>query len=170
VRFPITDPMLVKARIEGKWGVVREVSSVIDFNSPYCVILNQDAVDIGYSEGGNNHNEEERARPDRVHRFSSMRGIDRGIRIPLHKVSLGGLVARNVDAVVLELEHPRFITFDFVLGRSFLKNFKLTVDLRKGYLSLVKQGGVRTHCAHREVAFENPPNVLGAPFYTDSVE
>jgi hypothetical protein len=45
-------------------------------------------------------------------------------------------VAKNVDAVVLELEHPRHITFDFVLGRSFLKHFKLTVDVKARYVSL----------------------------------
>jgi hypothetical protein len=42
-----------------------------------------------------------------------------------------------VDAVFLELEHPRFITFDFMLGRTFLNNFRLTVDGKKGYVSLL---------------------------------
>jgi len=136
VRFALKDPMLVSARVEGMRGIVRELSSVLDFNSPYCTILNQDAIDIGYPEAGNKHSDEERARPDRVPRFTGMSGIQRGIKVKLHKVSVGGLVARNVDAVVLELEHPRFITFDFVLGRSFLKNFKLTVDGKKRILSL----------------------------------
>lgn len=66
----------------------------------------------------------------------NLSGIQRGIKVKLRKVSVGGLVARNVYAVALELEHPRFITYDFVLGRSFLKNFKMTVDIKKRFLSL----------------------------------
>lgn len=61
----------------------------------------------------------------------------------LSKVSLGSLVAENVDAVVLELAHPRFHTFEMILGRTFLKNFKLTVDMKNGkdgYLSLLPSG------------------------------
>jgi len=137
MKFALKDPMLVATRVEGKFGAVRELSAVFDFNSPYCTILSQDAVDLGYSEGGNKHNERERTHPEETPRFSSMRGIDRGIQVKVHKVSVGGLVARNVDAVVLELEHPRHITFDFVLGRSFLRHFKLTIDIKKGYVSLV---------------------------------
>ena len=136
MRFALKDPMLVTIRVEGRYGAVRELSAVIDFNSPYCTVLSQDAIDLGYPEGGNKHNERERTHPEETPRFTSMRGIDRGIQVKLHKVSVGGLVAKNVDAVVLELEHPRHITFDFVLGRSFLKHFKLTVDVKAGYVSL----------------------------------
>ena len=136
MRFALKDPMLVTIRVEGKFGAVRELSAVIDFNSPYCTVLSQDAIDLGYPEGGNKHNERERTHPEETPRFTSMRGIDRGIQVKLHKVSVGGLVAKNVDAGVLELEHPRHITFDFVLGRSFLKHFKLTVDVKARYVSL----------------------------------
>lgn len=68
--------------------------------------------------------------------FTSLRGIDRGILVTFPKISVGPLVARSVEAVVLELEHLRLVVADVILGRSFLRNFKLTVDLKKGYLSL----------------------------------
>src|ERR1039458_2560129 len=112
MRFALKDPMLVTIRVEGKFGAVRELSAVVDFNSPFCTVLSQDAIDLGYPEGGNKHNERERTHPEETPRFRSMRGIDRGIQLKLHKVSVGGLVARNVDSVVLELEHPRHITFE----------------------------------------------------------
>ncbi len=137
MRFALKDPMLVTTRVEGQYGAVRELSAAIDFNSPYCTILSQDAIDLGYPEGGNKHNERERTHPEQTPRFSSMRGIDRGIQVRLHKVSVGSISARNVLSVVLELEHPRHITFDFVLGRSFLKYTKLTVDVKNGYVSLL---------------------------------
>jgi hypothetical protein len=137
LKLPLKEPGLVTARVEGKMGVVRELSSIINFNSPYCTILSMDAVDMGYPEAGNKHPDEERLHPKTVPRFTELRGIERGILVKLQKVSVGSLVARNVEAVVLELEIPRFITFDFMLGRSFLKNFKLTVDVKKQYISLV---------------------------------
>jgi hypothetical protein len=136
LKFDLKEPMLVTARVESQNGIARELSSVFDFNSHYCTILVQDAIDMGYPEAANKHSEEERARPDRVFRFTTMPGIQRGIRVKLRKVSVGSLVARNVDAVALELEHPRFITYDFLLGRTFLKNFKMTVDFKNKFLSL----------------------------------
>lgn len=136
MKFVLKDPMLVTARVESQIGVVRELSSVFDFNSPYCVILGQDAIDMGYPKAANRFSDEERDHPLDTPRFTTMCGIQRGMKVKLHKVSVGNLVARNVDAVLLELEHPRFITFDFKLGRSFLKNFKMTVDVKKKFVSL----------------------------------
>lgn len=137
MRFALKTPMLVSVRVEGKYGAVREVSSLLDFNAPYCTILFQDAIDLGYPEGGNKHQDEERMNPERAPRFTSMQGIQRGIKVTLDKVSLGSIVATNVEAVVMELEVPRFITYDFVLGRSFLKHCKVTVDVNRGYVSIV---------------------------------
>ena len=136
MRFPLRYPMLVSTRIKGKNGRVRELSAVVDFNAPYCVVLAPDAVDLGYPEAANLHTSEMRIHPERVPWFTSMRGIDRGILVTLREVSLGSLTARDVDAAVLELEHPRFITFDMILGRTFLKDFRVAFDMKKGYLSV----------------------------------
>jgi len=51
MRFALKDPMLVTIRVEGRYGAVRELSAVIDFNSPYCTVLSQDAIDLGYPGG-----------------------------------------------------------------------------------------------------------------------
>ena len=128
--------MLVSARVESQQRVVRELGAVFDFNSPYCIILGQDAIDMGYPRAANRFSDEERDHPELTPRFTTMSGIQRGMKLSLRKVTVGGLVARNVDAVTLELEHPRFITFEFLLGRSFLKNFKMTVDIKKKFISL----------------------------------
>ena len=136
MKFPLKDPMLVTARIEGQRGIVRELTSVFDFNSPYCTILGQDAIDIGYPKGANRPSDEERDHPEDTPRFCTVSGIQRGMKITLPKVSVGPLVAKNVEAVFLELEHPRFLTFDFRLGRTFLKNFKMTVDSKRRSLTL----------------------------------
>ena len=120
MRFPLKDPMLLMVRVEGKGGTVRELSAALDINHPYCGILTQDAIDLGYSQAANRHSDEERVAPERVPRLSSHRGLERGILVPLNKVSIGNLVARNVDAVVLEMEIPRLFTVDMTLVRSFV--------------------------------------------------
>ena len=137
MRFPLGDPMLVNARVEGEYGAVRELKALIDFNAPYCTMLFQDALDLGYPQAGNKHADQERLTPELVPRFTEMRGIERGILFKLHKLSVGSIEVTDVDTVVLELETPRFITFDLRLGRSFLKYCKLTVDVGKGYVTLV---------------------------------
>jgi hypothetical protein len=129
--------MLVNARVEGEYGAVRELKALIDFNAPYCTMLFQDALDLGYPQAGNKHADQERLTPELVPRFTEMRGIERGILFKLHKLSVGSIEVTDVDTVVLELETPRFITFDLRLGRSFLKYCKLTVDVGKGYVTLV---------------------------------
>ncbi len=155
MRFPLKDPMLISTRMEGPNGFVREVSAVLDFNSPYCMILGHDALVLGYSQAANRPGDHIRMYPDQVPSVASMRGIERGVKIPLKKVSIGPLVATDVDALVLEFGIPRTVTFDLILGRSFLKNFKLTVDMKdgkKGYLSLLPSGRRRP-----------APQVSGAP-------
>ena len=137
MRFPLKSPMLVAARLEGQNSYVRELSAVIDFNSPWCIIPRQDALDLGYPEGANQVVQWEKVHPDKVPRFLTLRGIERGIKVSLRKVSVGRLLATDVDALVLEMPTSRFGTFDVILGGTFLKNFRLTVDMKKGYLSLL---------------------------------
>ena len=136
MKLPVKDPMLVMARLEGENGAARELSAAIDFNYPYCTMLEPDAVILGYPRAANKHTDEVRDHPEQTPWFTSLRGVDRGIIVNLRKVSVGGLQAKNVEAVVLEMEHPRLVIADVILGRTFLRNFKLTVDLKKGYLSL----------------------------------
>jgi len=137
LRFALENPLLISARVEGQWGIVREVSSLVDFNSPYCIMLRQDAIDLGYPHAANKHVDEERTRPDRVPTLTSWQGIQRGIIVRLNKVSVGSVEAHDVDAVVLEMQHPLFHTFDFVLGRTFLKSCKLSIDVKKGFIYIL---------------------------------
>ena len=137
MKFSLREPTLVMARVEGERGAVRELSAVLDFNTPYCTMLHQDAVDLGYPEAGNKHPDQERLTPERVPRFVEMRGIERGILVTVNKISIGPIVARDVETAILELETPRFIPFDLRLGRSFLKSCKMTVDVKNETVTLV---------------------------------
>jgi hypothetical protein len=148
LRFPIKEPMVVSVRVEGKNGFVRELSAVLDFNSPYCMVLSQDAIVLGYSAAANKPSDHARYFPDEVPSMTGMRGIERGIKIPLKKVSIGPLAAIDVDALVFETGLPPKVYFDMILGRTFLKRFKFAVDLKdgkKGYLSLLPSASLRAN-------------------------
>ncbi len=140
MKLALKDPMVVFARAKGQNGAVREVRSVLDFNSPYCVIFSKDALRLGYPEAAMRPRDWQKTHPDKVPYVLDFRGIERTILVSLAEVSLGSLVATNVDAIVIESDLGRMLPVDLILGRSFLNSFKLTVDARKGYLSLV--GGV----------------------------
>jgi hypothetical protein len=136
LRFPVKEPMLVSVRVEGKNGYVRELSAVLDVNSPYCMVLSQDAIVLGYSAAANKPSDHARYYPDEVLSMTGLRGIERGIKIFLKKVSIGPLAVNDVEALVFENGPPPKVIFDMILGRTFLKNFKFAVDLkdsRKGY-------------------------------------
>ena len=156
MRFPIKEPILVSVRIEGRNGFARELSAVLDINSPYCWVLAHDAIVLGYSAAANKPQDHARYLPDEVPSMTSLRGVDRGIKVPLKKVSIGPLVATDVDAVVFETGLPPKVYFDMILGRTFLKNFKFNVDIKeekKGYFSLLPR---RSRQSQKETA-ANPP-------------
>ena len=62
--------------------------------------------------------------------------IERSIQVDLPEISLGNLVAKNVGAVILELDLYRLLPVELILGRSFLDNFILALDAGNGRLSL----------------------------------
>lgn len=136
MKFPLKDPMIVFARVKGLNGKVREFSSVLDFNSPYCVIPPKHAVNTGYVEAAFRPRDWQKSHPNNVPYLIDLRGIERSILVKLSEVSIGELVAKDVGAVILELETPRMLPVDMVLGRTFLERFELTLDAKKGFLSL----------------------------------
>jgi hypothetical protein len=137
MRFALKDPMLVFARVKGPNGRTRELRSVLDFNSPCCLIFPKDALRLGYPEAVIRPRDWQKTHPDRVVYFLDFRGIERTVLMKMSKISLGDLEATNVETGVYEVPLPHLLPFDLILGRSFLQNFKIRIDSEKGYISLV---------------------------------
>lgn len=131
--------MILFSRVRGINGSVRELSSIIDFNSEYSVISSGDAIALGFNEGSVQPKYWRKSHPDKVPYILDIRGIERANIFTLPEVSLGLVTATNVDVAIIELGIPRAAPFDMILGRSFLKNFKFSVDMIKGYMTLVQQ-------------------------------
>ena len=136
MKFDLKQPMTVFARVEGEYGVIRELSAIVDFNSTYCLLFAKDAIDIGYSQAANRAREYRSLRPDEAPYLLGMRGIESGILFALKKVTVGDMTVENVNAISLELEPARMLPFDMILGQSFLKNATLHYDGKNGTVSI----------------------------------
>ena len=136
MRIPLENPTFVFARVKGRNGAFRDLRAVLDFNAPYCLLFSKDGLSLGYTEAVLRPRDWQKNNPQLAPVVLNFRGLERSILLGLEEVSLGSLVARNVGAVVLELELYRLLPMEMILGRSFLDNFILTVDAGKGYISL----------------------------------
>ncbi len=128
--------MLTICRVKGTNGMVRELTSILDFNSEYCAMFSNDALALGYTEASFRPSHWQKTHPDKAPFILDFRGIERSILFTLKEVSVGRMAAENVDTVLIELGIPRLVPFDMIIGRSFLKNFKMTIDMKKSSLSL----------------------------------
>ncbi|MGI0092036.1 MAG: hypothetical protein ACREBS_10030 [Nitrososphaerales archaeon] len=136
MKFKIKDPMIMSARVKGKHNRVREISALLDFNCHHSWISRTDAVHLGYAEVDNRPEDYKSLAPKNTPEILTLRGLELGILVSLTEVSIGVLHAPYVDAFILALAPPLQLPVDLILGRSFLKNFKLVIDGKAGYLSL----------------------------------
>ena len=136
LRLPLKQPTVFMSRVHGPLGTVRELSTAIDPNFAYTVIFSRDAVHLGYAAAS--YKPPDWASVDRTQTpyVIGLREIERSVLGTLSKVSVGRLEARNVDALVLERDLMRLLPVDLVLGRTFLQNFRVEFDMKKGVLTL----------------------------------
>jgi hypothetical protein len=137
LKFRIGKPLTVICRLSGPSGFVRELQAAIDPNFEFCSLLRQDAAILGYPSVT--------YRPVDLRAIAGIqgtpgvvdsRGLEMGTKIKLKEVSVGRLKARDVETVVLYNEFPILYPVSAMLGRSFLANFKLTVDYKAGSFTL----------------------------------
>ena len=131
--------MVLLCRVKGLNGNARELGSILDFNSEYCAIFAKDGVALGYTDAAVPPKIWRKTHEDKVPFIVDFRGIERATIFSLAEISLGQFTARNVDTVIVELDIPTAAPFDLILGRSFLKNFRVELDMKQGYLNLTPQ-------------------------------
>ncbi len=136
MKFELREPMTVFAKLKGPKGAVRELRALMDFNTSFCQMFTKDALQLGFTEGVLRPRDWQRIHPTQVPYIFGFRGIERGILMKMPEISVGRLTARDVDAMVTDLDLPRLLPVELILGRSFLDNFRLTVDGPEGTISL----------------------------------
>lgn len=72
--------------------------------------------------------------PKNTVRLTSVSTVETTPKIVIPEISVLGKRVKNVEAIIKDL--PSETPADGLLGLSFLKNFKLTIDFKKGLLEL----------------------------------
>jgi len=129
MELPLKTPITFFVRIKGETGV-RELRAVLDTGSAYTLIPKKDAIQLGYQAWY------DPLISDSGQGVKTVMGsiIIAAPFIILQEVSVGELTAKNVEAVAWDM--PRPSGADVLLGLSFLKNFTITIDYKKGILRI----------------------------------
>ena len=130
MRIPISadKPLTLFVRIKGP-VCTREFRALIDTGSDMCMIPLYDARDMGME---NHYDPNMGSNPDYMRICSNC--YFEAETLIMEKVMIGDIEAENVEFVSWTL--PRDGGIDVILGRSFLKHFKLTVDYKEGFMTI----------------------------------
>ncbi len=136
MRFKGSGPLMVFCRMKGPGGRVREVPAILEPSYESCIMLKNDAMQLGYSSVTFRPEDWADMNPSEVVNIISTKGVETGTLVKVKEIAIGSLKAQDVEAVVTKAEFPMIVPVGVFLGRSFLKHFKLEVDPRSDTFSL----------------------------------
>lgn len=118
---PSTNNLVIEVHLEGKFA--QNAYFVLDTGASFTIIPWRLAQELGLKIDSK-----------KTAKIITASSIETTPQTTVPKISALGKEAKNVPCLVHDL--PPQTTVDGLLGLSFLKNFKLTVDFKKGILSL----------------------------------
>lgn len=110
------------AKIDGEQ--TRRIKLALDTGATFVMIPWEIAEVLGYNPN---------ASPKKTNIITAS-GIKQVPDIILNSISVLGMEAKNVEAVVHNLPQKSYV--DGLLGLSFLRNFKICLDFKRGILSI----------------------------------
>lgn len=113
--------LVVEVHLQGKFA--QNAYFVLDTGASFTIIPWRLAQELGL-----------KIDPQKTAKIITASSIEITPQTTIPKMSVLGKTARNVVCLVHDL--PPQTTVDGLLGLSFLKHFKLTVDFKKGILNL----------------------------------
>jgi len=132
IRLDRENPATFFVRVRGPRGV-RELRAILDTGSTLCTIPITDARELGYAT----FYDPIVNKGEGVYTVS-LTGIMDLEGLTLEEVAVAGLSSKDVAAVACHL--PRLGGIDVILGVSFLKHFKITLDYENGWLNMEQVG------------------------------
>jgi len=120
---PDAPVIVLSITLEGE-DIEKKIDMALDTGATYTMIPWEIAEILGYNPG---------ASKERVPLITAS-GVERAPVIILKSISVLGKDADNVQVVVHDLPEKSYV--DGLLGLSFLKKFKLSIDFRAGILEL----------------------------------
>lgn len=130
IQVPLKKPATLYAQVTGLNGKVRELRAVINPAATCSLISYKDGFELGYPITY----EPMTGIGERL-TIATPNGIVETSILSLEEVKIGELVAKKVKAGLQDL--PEQSGVDLVLGASFLENFTVTFDYKKGMLTIV---------------------------------
>ncbi len=113
----------IKVRIEGERDA-KKIDMALDTGATYLMLPWEISEILGY---------EPELSPGRINMITAS-GVEKVPLITLKAVSVLGKSANNVQAIVHDLPQESYV--DGLLGLSFLKNFRICLDFKKGVLEI----------------------------------
>ena len=120
---PDAPVIVLSITLEGE-DIEKKINMALDTGATYTMIPWEIAEMLGYKPG---------ASKERIPLITAS-GVERAPLITLKSICVLGKDADNVQAVVHNLPEKSYV--DGLLGLSFLKRFKLSLDFRTGILEL----------------------------------
>jgi clan AA aspartic protease (TIGR02281 family) len=125
MRFPINIPLIVRnVKILGPKGSIK-VDMILDTGAALTAISWSDLKVIGYDPA---------IIPERQEIITA-NGIIEVPKLRIETISVGDLQAKNVEVICHDI--PELAGIRGLLGLSFLKHFKTTIDYKEGYVELL---------------------------------
>lgn len=115
--------IVLSITLEGE-GIEKKIDMALDTGATYTMIPWEIAEILGYNPG---------ASKERIPLITAS-GVERAPLITLKTISVLGKDADNVQTVVHNLPEKSYV--DGLLGLSFLRRFRLSLDFRTGILEL----------------------------------
>ncbi|MBI2329876.1 clan AA aspartic protease [Candidatus Daviesbacteria bacterium] len=119
---PDTYGIILEAKVKNRFAEITHL--VLDTGSTYVMINWKLAVAIKL-----------RITQDHTVQLTSANTLETVPKVIIPEITVLGKSIQNVEAIVKDL--PPEAPADGLLGLSFLKYFKLTIDFKKGFLELV---------------------------------
>jgi clan AA aspartic protease (TIGR02281 family) len=124
MRFPISIPLIIRnVKILGPKGSI-EVDMILDTGAALTAISWSDLKVVGYDPA---------IIPERQEIITA-NGIIEVPKLRIERISVGDVQARDVEVICHDI--PELAGIRGLLGLSFLKHFKTTVDYKEGYVEL----------------------------------
>lgn len=124
IKVKIDIPPIVPMRLKGS-KAEKELDALLDTGSTYVIISWEDALEMGYDPS--------RAPETQI---ATGGGMIKAPLIVLDSVEVFGFKKTKVEAVVKDLTE---VGIDSVLGWSFLEDFTILIDSKKGILEMEGQ-------------------------------